>query len=191
MAYDSAATKARLLDAAYTEFSERGVAGARVARIAAAAAANKQAIYLYFGSKDGLFDAMLAQRLEILADTVPFTPDDLPGYTAALFDALQENPELVRLTQWAWLERADDSAAEIGSHREKAAAIAAIAGGSLSEERAMDIFILVVTMCTGWTTTATGQRAIGNSDPAARTASHRAALVTAVTAVVDALTHPA
>jgi AcrR family transcriptional regulator len=42
--YDSA-TRARLLDAAYAEFSERGLAGARVERIAAVASANKQAIY--------------------------------------------------------------------------------------------------------------------------------------------------
>ena len=33
MAYDSAATRAPLLDAAYAEFSERGLAGARVERI--------------------------------------------------------------------------------------------------------------------------------------------------------------
>lgn len=51
MAYDSAATRARLLDAAHAEFAERGLAGARVDRIAAAAQANKQAIYAYFGSR--------------------------------------------------------------------------------------------------------------------------------------------
>ena len=55
MAYDSAATRARLLDAAHSEFAERGLAGARVDRIAAAAQANKQAIYAYFGSKEQLF----------------------------------------------------------------------------------------------------------------------------------------
>jgi AcrR family transcriptional regulator len=80
MAYDSAATRAPLLDAAYAEFSERGLAGARVERIAAVAWANKQAIYAYFGSKAGLFDAVIAARLGLLSDTVPFTPDDLPGY---------------------------------------------------------------------------------------------------------------
>src|SRR5215207_9086638 len=105
MSYDSEATRRRLLDAAYAEFAARGLAGARVDRIAAEAGANKQAIYAYFKSKDGLFDAVLENRLGILADKVPFTPDDLPGYVGALFDQLVADPELVRLTQWKALER--------------------------------------------------------------------------------------
>src|ERR1700754_2988491 len=108
MSYDSAATRARLLEAAYREFSERGLAGARVDRIAAAARANKQAIYAYFGSKEGLFEAVLADRMSDLSDTVPFTPEDLPGYAGALFDALEASPELLRLTSWRALERTDE-----------------------------------------------------------------------------------
>ena len=57
---DAEATKARLLAAATAEFAAYGVAGARVDRIAGAAQANKQLIYAYFGSKDDLFDAVLA-----------------------------------------------------------------------------------------------------------------------------------
>ena len=53
---DATDTKRRLLKAAYEEFSARGLAGARVDRIAAAAKANKQAIYAHFGNKDDLFD---------------------------------------------------------------------------------------------------------------------------------------
>jgi AcrR family transcriptional regulator len=59
-ARDSAATKERLLEAATAEFAAHGIAGARVDRIAAAARANKQLIYAYFGSKEQLFDAVLA-----------------------------------------------------------------------------------------------------------------------------------
>src|ERR1700759_1075952 len=95
MPYDSAATRSRLLDAAYREFSEQGLAGARVDRIATAARANKQAIYAYFGSKEDLFDAGLTHRLGELADAVPLTPDDLPGYAGALFDALHHTPDLL------------------------------------------------------------------------------------------------
>lgn len=187
MPYDSAATRTRLLDAAYTEFSERGLVGARVERIASVAAANKQAIYAYFGSKDGLFDAMLAVRLGALADTAPFTPDDLPGYAGALFDALQASPEILRLTQWSWLERADVSPGEVESHREKAREIAAASGGTLSDARAMDILVLVIGLSTAWSTTAPELRAIGDDDPVTRTKSHRAAVVAAATAVVEAL----
>ena len=41
------------------DFAAYGSAGARIERIAAAAQANKQAIYLYFGGKDKLFGAVV------------------------------------------------------------------------------------------------------------------------------------
>ena len=151
------------------------------------AAANKQAIYAYFGSKDGLFDAMLAVRMGALADAAPFTPDDLPGYAGALFDALLENPELLRLTQWSWLERADVSAGEVESHREKAREIAAASGGTLSDARAMDILMLVISLSTAWLSTSPELRAIGAEDPDARLKLHRRAVIAAAAAVVETL----
>lgn len=51
-------TKAALLDAALTEFAERGLAGARVAEIAQRAGVNKQLISYHFGGKQGLYDAI-------------------------------------------------------------------------------------------------------------------------------------
>jgi AcrR family transcriptional regulator len=102
---DSAATKDRLLDAATEEFAAHGIAGARVDRIAAAARANKQLIYAYFGSKEQLFDAVLATNCGPLVQEVPFDPDDLPGYVGRLFDYVIEHPEVVRLVLWAGLER--------------------------------------------------------------------------------------
>jgi AcrR family transcriptional regulator len=187
MAYDSAATRARLLDAAYAEFSERGLAGARVERIAAVASANKQAIYAYFGSKDGLFDATLADRLGVLADTVPFTPDDLPGYAGALFDALNESPELVRLTQWRALERAVTSPAEVESHLGKARDLRA-ALDLPGDSAAVDLLEIVIAMSGAWSTIADGLRAIGGADEKSRRAQHRAAVVAGVESMVAALT---
>ena len=55
MPWDAQETRRRLLEAAITEFSCYGIAGARVDRIASTAKANKQAIYAYFGSKEALF----------------------------------------------------------------------------------------------------------------------------------------
>jgi AcrR family transcriptional regulator len=104
-ARDSAATKERLLEAATEEFAAHGIAGARVDRIAAAAKANKQLIYAYFGSKEQLFDAVLDRNCEPLVQEVPFDPDDLPGYVGRLFDYVIEHPEVVRLVLWAGLER--------------------------------------------------------------------------------------
>jgi AcrR family transcriptional regulator len=188
MAYDSAATKARLLDAAYAEFSERGLAGARVERIAAEASANKQAIYAYFGSKDGLFDAMLAVRMRNLTDTVPFTPADVPNYAGALYDELQRNPELVRLTQWTWLERTDASPIEVEAYRTKAQALIAARDGALTETQAVDTLLLVIGLAITWSITSPGVRTIGATDAATRVKAHRAAVVAAAEAVMETLT---
>ena len=56
---DPVATRARILNAARTEFARLGLSGARVDAIAARAKANKRMLYHYFGSKQGLFLAVL------------------------------------------------------------------------------------------------------------------------------------
>ncbi|MCK6068227.1 MULTISPECIES: TetR family transcriptional regulator [Microbacterium] len=99
------ATKRRILDAASAEFAERGIAGARVDRIAAEAQSNKSQMYSYFGSKDALFDAAYAEHIGWMVNSVPLRGDDLPGYAVALYDAYLARPDIVRLTTWARLER--------------------------------------------------------------------------------------
>jgi AcrR family transcriptional regulator len=186
MPYDSAATRARLLDAAYAEFSARGLAGARVDRIAAAASANKQAIYAYFGSKEELFDAVLVDRIGVLADTVPYDPDDLPGYAGDLFDALNAAPDLLRLTRWRSLERGDVAPDEVRSHLDKAVALRRVL--DLPDDRtAVDILEIVVAISSAWTTVPQGLRAIGGEDPQERQAAHRAVVVAAVSAICRAM----
>ena len=56
--------RADILSAAQDEFAAAGYAGARIERIAAAAAVNKQLLFHYFRSKDGLFTVALEQLLE-------------------------------------------------------------------------------------------------------------------------------
>jgi AcrR family transcriptional regulator len=56
---DSDRTQAAILAAATHEFARFGLGGARVDRIAARARTNKRMLYYYFGSKDGLFLAVL------------------------------------------------------------------------------------------------------------------------------------
>jgi len=99
------ATKARILAAATAEFSAYGIAGARVDRVAAAAEANKNLIYVYFSSKDQLFDAVFDAHVVRVLDEVPFTADDLPGYAGELFDFYRAHPDLLRLATWHRLER--------------------------------------------------------------------------------------
>lgn len=52
-------TRMRLLKAARTEFSSRGLEGARVDEIARAAGVNKQLVYHHFGNKDELYRHVL------------------------------------------------------------------------------------------------------------------------------------
>ena len=58
----AAATRQRILDAAFVEFAEKGLAGARVDEIAARAGANKRMLYAHFGAKEALW-------LEVLETT--------------------------------------------------------------------------------------------------------------------------
>ncbi|MBE1490124.1 TetR family transcriptional regulator [Plantactinospora soyae] len=187
MPYDSAATRARLMDAAFHEFAERGLAGARVDRIAAAAQANKQAIYAYFGSKDELFDAMLSDRLGMLFESVPFTADDLPGYAGALFDALHATPELMRLTRWRALERDDSLPGGVESHLTKARELRASMGLS-DDATAIDVLEITIAISGAWTDIVPELKAVGDEDIAKRQRAHRAVVVAAVAALVDSLT---
>src|ERR1044071_2184602 len=67
-------TKRTALAAALREFATFGLEGARVDRIASRAGVNKQALYYYFGNKEGLFRAALATVYE-RAPPMPWQPD--------------------------------------------------------------------------------------------------------------------
>lgn len=101
-------TRALILGAATREFAERGIAGARVDRIAAASGASKPMLYAYFGSKERLFDAVFTAHVIGNGDRVPFTADDLPGYAVRLYDDYLADPALLRLVAWKRLERVQD-----------------------------------------------------------------------------------
>ena len=105
--YDAQATRRRLLDAAYAEFAQYGIAGARVERIGEAADSNKAQIYHYFGGKTQLFDAVCEQAIQQMEAEVPFDPYDLPGYAARLVRLHERRPEIMRLCTWQRLERTD------------------------------------------------------------------------------------
>jgi len=58
---DPERTKANILQVAEAEFGEKGLAGARIDEIAAATRTSKRMIYYYFGSKEGLYLAVLEE----------------------------------------------------------------------------------------------------------------------------------
>ena len=58
---DPERTKANILEVAAAEFGEKGLAGARIDEIAALTHTSKRMIYYYFGSKEGLYLAVLEE----------------------------------------------------------------------------------------------------------------------------------
>ncbi|MCT9072681.1 TetR family transcriptional regulator [Cupriavidus gilardii] len=59
---DPEGTRRRIMDAATEEFAKGGLAGARVDQIARRAETNERMLYYYYGSKEGLFLAVLERQ---------------------------------------------------------------------------------------------------------------------------------
>ncbi|PJJ65557.1 TetR family transcriptional regulator [Compostimonas suwonensis] len=184
MARDSQETRRRLLDAATREFAERGIAGARVDRIADSAGVNKSLIYTYFGNKDGLFDAVFSAMIDNTVSEAPFDAMDVPGYAGRLFDQYLERPEVLRLAVWDRLER-DGVGGELGREvtaRKLASIEAAQAAGALTSKLEPEELLGVVTSIVGMTTLATPR--VRELDDEQR-AVLRAKIVKAVTVALD------
>ncbi|WP_437530111.1 TetR family transcriptional regulator [Sorangium sp. So ce726] len=186
MPYDSAATKKRLLDAALDEFAERGLAGARVDRIAERASANKQAIYAYFGSKEDLFRSVLEERCQSTFDAVPFDPSDLPAFVAGVFDHFVENPKTVRMMIWSQLELPEAVGHDVGTAKVQELA-AAYDLGATQKPCAEDLFIILLGLSMAWFTCAPNQLAAKGSAGEQRLHAFRSSLVMAAGAVVKAM----
>ncbi|MBB5081765.1 TetR/AcrR family transcriptional regulator [Nonomuraea endophytica] len=107
--------KTRLLDAAFAEFAANGIAATRTDAIAERAGRSAGLIYAYFGSEDGLFDAVFERIVADKVAQVPFTPEDLPGYAARLFDSHAAHPEVARVVAWNQLERRGPAVRDVGS----------------------------------------------------------------------------
>src|SRR5258708_32935957 len=126
MARNAEDTKRRILAAATEEFTEHGIAGARVDRTAAAAKSNKAMLYAYFGIKEQLFEAVFALRGTAATDAVPFDARDLPAYAVAMFERYRTDAPVARLSDWYRLEHGkpgpDDAVS--AAQRDMVAAIA-------------------------------------------------------------------
>ena len=171
------ATSRRILDAATEEFAARGIAGARIDRITAVARTNKAQLYGYFGSKEGLFDAVLADCLERSANAVPFTADDLAGWAVAMYDENLRRPDLVRLMGWIRLEqRPAGLLFDNLDLKPKLAAVAkAQAAGHIGPGDPADVLALVVAMASAWSPTSDAYAASAG-EPAADHERRRALL---------------
>ena len=69
---------ADILEVATREFADKGLAGARIDEIAAATRTSKRMIYYYFGSKEGLYIAVLEEVYRRIRASRPSRTEDLP-----------------------------------------------------------------------------------------------------------------
>jgi AcrR family transcriptional regulator len=178
------ATKELLLAAATDEFAQHGLAGARIDRIAERAGANKRLLYVYFGDKDALFEAVLERQIGLLAEAVPLDPEDLGAFAGARFDHVLANPKVARLAAWRIFERGEPTEAERRSYKTKVAAIAKAQreGKVYDGMAAVDMFAIVLRMTESWLSAPPALHALSGREPlsAARLRQHRRALVDAV-----------
>ncbi|MEN9419908.1 MAG: hypothetical protein RI988_3529 [Pseudomonadota bacterium] len=111
---DPARTMADILEVATREFAEKGLAGARIDVIAEAMRTSKRMIYYYFGSKEGLYVAVLEEAYrrmrgierELHLEDLP--PEDalrkLVGFTV---DYQLAHPEFIRLVMTENIHRGE------------------------------------------------------------------------------------
>ena len=105
-------TKEKILAAAEEVFSEKGIAGARVDEIAELSSVNKRMIYVYFGSKEQLYENVLRRVYGSLADMEGGFDVSLPADEALRkiildsFRHLEQNPNFVSLVMRENLNRA-------------------------------------------------------------------------------------
>jgi len=111
---DPERTMANILEVATAEFAAKGLSGARIDEIAAATRTSKRMIYYYFGSKEGLYVAVLEEaysrirRIESELHLEDLRPEDalrkLVGFT---FDYQLDNPDFIRLVMTENINRGE------------------------------------------------------------------------------------
>jgi len=104
---NSQKSKEDILAAAEIEFARKGIHGTRIDEIAGRAGINKRMIYQYFGSKEGLYKAVLADVYTRLNDIeIGLLSEDIPPKEAVKklmelhFNYLKENRTYVNLLLW-------------------------------------------------------------------------------------------
>ncbi|MFJ8788532.1 TetR family transcriptional regulator [Streptomyces sp. NPDC102462] len=158
-----AATYQRILDVATQEFAEHGIAGARIERIVAAARTNKAQLYAYFGSKEGLFDAIFFGSLDRITnvvpidadtDAAPLDADGLADWAVRLYDEYLRRPDLIRLATWSRLERRPAGHLVAEHDRREDRKLRAIAEGQAAglvrKGDPFDVMAVVIAMSMAW-----------------------------------------
>jgi AcrR family transcriptional regulator len=109
---DPERTMAGILEVALREFADKGLSGARIDEIAAATRTSKRMIYYYFGSKEGLYLAVLEHSYremrriegELMLDNLP--PEDaLRRLVEFTFDHHVAHEDYIRIVMNENIER--------------------------------------------------------------------------------------
>ncbi len=141
------ATRANLLRAARGEFAARGIAGARVDRIAEKAGVNKERIYGHFGSKEKLFEAVVIDALEEHTAALGLPTGDPADYLRRVYDFHRANPDLLRLLMWEGLhygtEALPGGARRRALYVEKVKAFASTLGATPDDKTAVTLLALI------------------------------------------------
>lgn len=125
--------KEAILTAAIHEFGEKGLAGARVDEIAARSEANKQLIYYYFKSKQGLYDAALGRLIEIShANSQRRALEEHDGWASRVLSQQEELGGADNVTAlwrrfWMW-EALETDVSDILRERERTAVFQRVVG---------------------------------------------------------------
>ena len=122
----SAATKTGILNAAEALFAERGYSATSMAEIAAAASVSVATPSYFFGSKAGLYRAVLQRAFEdardalatgladVLAREGASLEEKVSAGVKAYMDFLLERPNFVRLIEWENVEGGRFTEADVG-----------------------------------------------------------------------------
>jgi TetR/AcrR family transcriptional regulator len=117
MKRDPDGTRTAILDAAERVFLRHGFGSASLSEIADEASVTKSLIHHHFGSKKGLWDAVkerrfipYAERQLELMRSAPASAELVRTSFEVYFSYLRDNPQLVRILAWIFLE-GDDSEA--------------------------------------------------------------------------------
>jgi len=130
---DPEGTRRNIVEVATREFSDKGLAGARIDEIAAATRTSKRMIYYYFESKEGLYIRVLEEAyrrirsIETELHLDDLAPEDalrrLVGFTV---DYQLANPDFIRLVMTENIHRGEFLAQSKAIHKLNVPAIEAV-----------------------------------------------------------------
>jgi AcrR family transcriptional regulator len=160
---DAERSKADIITVATDEFATRGLSGARVDAIAERTRTSKRMIYYYFGSKKGLYRAVIDNAYSEIRSLDSQVDVDSASAVAALgrfieitFDYDEDHPQFIRLLTWENMYLAQNIATLPAIKQRNAAVIRALSailtkgrkeGVFRKDVSPLDLHLLITSLC--------------------------------------------